>query len=117
MNAKGNLVTFTDGAASRLREVMAGKNQQTCGIRLAVVRTHCMGGKGYENKLALEDSPREDDEISEHNGIKLCVDPASASFLRGAEVDFVDTPEGAGFKVNNPNVVAKCPCGHHDIFE
>jgi iron-sulfur cluster assembly protein len=76
-----------------------------------------MGGRGYENKLALEDSPTGNDEISEHNGIRLCVDQTSARFLRGTEVDFVDAPEGSGFKINNPNVIAKCPCGHHDIFE
>ena len=117
MNAKERLVTFTDEAASRLREVMARENQPACSIRMAVIRTHCMDGRGYENKLALENSPREDDEISEHKGIRLCVDRASARYLKGAEVDFVETPEGAGFKINNPNVIAKCPCGHHDIFE
>lgn len=117
MNAKEGLVTFTDEAASRLREVMAGKDQQTCSIRVAVIPTHCMGGRGYENKLSLDSSLREDDEISEHKGITLCIDQASARLLKGAEVDFVDTPEEAGFKINNPNVIAKCPCGHHDIFE
>ncbi len=117
MNANERLVTFTDEAASKLREVMARENQQTSSVRMAVIQTHCMGGRGYENKLALEDSPKGDDEVSEHNGIRLCVDQVSARFLKGAEVDFVDTPEEAGFKINNPNVIAKCPCGHHDIFE
>lgn len=117
INANERLVTFTDEAASKLRDVMAWENQQTSSVRIAVIQTHCMGGRGYENKLALEDSPTGDDKVSEHNGIRLCVDQASARYLKGAEVDFVDTPEGAGFKINNPNVIGKCPCGHHDIFE
>jgi iron-sulfur cluster assembly protein len=116
MSENERLVTITEKAASKLRDIMASENKQTSSVRMAVVRTHCMGGRGYENKL-LEDSPAGDDEVSEHNGIKVCVDQASAKYLKGAELDYTHTPEEGGFTVNNPNVIAKCPCGRHDIFE
>lgn len=110
-------VTVTEKAASKLRDIAAGENRQTASLRIAAVRTHCMGGRGYTYTLAFEDSPAADDELSDDNGITVCVDPASAGYLKGAELDYIETLAEAGFKINNPNVVAKCPCGHHDIFE
>jgi iron-sulfur cluster assembly protein len=67
--------------------------------------------------LAIVDSPGSDDEVWEHSGFKLCIDQASVKYLKGSELDYVETPTEAGFTVNNPNVMAKCPCGHHDIYE
>src|SRR3972149_618509 len=117
MDANDNLIRITDKAASKLREIMVKESKQTFSLRVAVVRTHCMGGKGFSNGLAFEESPAGDDEVSENNGIKVCVDQASARYLKGAELDYAETLAEAGFKINTPNVVAKCPCGHHDIFE
>ncbi|MFQ5683321.1 MAG: HesB/IscA family protein [Candidatus Binatia bacterium] len=117
MNENERLVTFTDKAASRLREIMASENKQTASVRIDVMRTHCMGGRGYENRLSWEDAPKKDDEISEHHGITVCINQASVRYLKGSQLDYVDALEKAGFTVSNPNVVAKCPCGHHDIFE
>jgi len=110
-------ITITDKAASKLRDVAARENRQAFSLRMAAVRTHCMDGRGFTYKLVFDDSATKDDEISEHNGIKVCVDKASAKYLKGAEVDYIETLAEAGFKINNPNVVSKCPCGHHDIFE
>jgi len=117
MNENETVVTVTGKAASKLRELAAAENRQAVSLRIAAVRTRCMGGRGYTYSLEMEDSPAANDELSEHDGIKVCVDPASARYLAGAELDYVDTLPEAGFKINNPNVVAKCPCGHHDIFE
>jgi len=117
MSTTERLLTLTDRAVFKLQEIIAREKKQASSVRLALVRTHCMGGRGYENKIAFDDSPAEDDELLEHNGIKVCVDKASAKYLKGAELDYVDTLESAGFKVNNPNVKSRCPCGHHDIFE
>ena len=109
------VVTVTDRAASRLRGLMAIESTQA--LRLAVVRTHCMGGRGFTYQLAPEDSPAADDGVFEDHGVKICVDAASSAYLRGAELDFVETLADNGFTLNNPNVIARCPCGHHDIFE
>ena len=117
MDADEKLVRITDKAASTLQGIMARESQPGIGLRLALVRTHCMGGRGFVNTLAFEDTTRTDDEVLEHNGIKLWINPSSAKYLKGAELDYIETSMEAGFKVNNPNVIAKCPCGHHDIFE
>jgi iron-sulfur cluster assembly protein len=117
MSGNDGPVTITDKAASKIREFAAGAGRQTASLRLAAVQTRCMGGRGYAYSLAFEDSPAADDAVSEHNGIRVCVDPASARYLKGAELDYIETLVQAGFKINNPNVIAKCPCGHHDIFE
>lgn len=117
MNGNERVVTITGNAASRLRDMAAEENRQIVSVRIAAVRTRCMGGRGYTYKIEFEDSPAADDALSAHNGIEVCVDPASVGYLNGAELDYIETPAETGFKVNNPNVIAKCPCGHHDIFE
>ena len=68
------------------------------------------GCSGFQYTLAF-DKPREDDHVLEHNGVSVIVDKTSMQFVFGSEVDFVDGLEGAGFAVNNPNVVAACGCG------
>ncbi|MBI4523704.1 MAG: iron-sulfur cluster assembly accessory protein [Deltaproteobacteria bacterium] len=117
MDPNKTIVTFTDKAASKLCDILATDNRPGCSLRIALVRTHCMGGRGYTYRLALVECPSGDDTVFEENGVKVCVDPSSLKFLKGAELDYVEAVGEAGFKVNNPNITAKCPCGHHDIFE
>ena len=76
-----------------------------------------MDGRGFTYKLVFDDSATKEGEVSENNGIKVRVDEASVKYLKGAELDYIETLAEAGFKINNPNVISKCPCGHHDIFE
>ena len=109
------IMTVTDRAASRLRDIIAPERKQA--LRIATVRTHCMGGRGFTYRLALEASTSGDDGVFEANGVNVCIDPASSKYLNGAELDFVETIEESGFTLNNPNVIGRCPCGHHDIFE
>lgn len=117
MSTGETLVTITDKAASKLREIAAAEGRQVLSLRAAAVRTHCMGGRGYTYSLTFEDSPAADDAVSEDNGIKVCVDRASARYLQGAELDYIETLAEVGFKIDDPNVRSKCPCGHHDMFE
>jgi len=109
------VVTLTDRAATKLRGIIATESKQA--LRIAMARTHCMGGRGFTYRLALEASPSVDDGVFEASGVTVCIDPASTKYLSGAELDFVETLEENGFKLNNPNVIGRCPCGHHDIFE
>jgi len=117
MDVNEKLITITDKAVSKLREIMARENNKAAGVRLALVRTRCMGGRGFGYEVTPEEFPTADDVVSEENGIKVYIDPASAKYLVDAELDYVDTRAEAGFKVDNPNIVARCPCGRHDIFE
>ena len=114
MSVNERFITVTDKAAAKLRGLMVSQDKETSSVRLALVRTRCMGGRGFGYEVAVEDFPTGDDVVSEDNGIRVCVDPASANYLVGAELDYVEASE---FKVNNPNIIAKCPCGRHDIFE
>jgi iron-sulfur cluster assembly accessory protein len=117
MEVDGKLVTLTERARSKVRDIIATGDGRERHLRIAVVRTRCMGGRGFTYRLALEESPSNDDELFEDDGLSVCVDPASSRHLKGAEMDYVDTLAAAGFKLDNPNTIGKCPCGHHDIFE
>jgi len=115
MGLDETVVNVTPRAAAELRNLVAMEDTQS--LRIALVRTHCMGGRGFTYRLALEDAPSGDDAVFEDSGVKVCIDRTSAKYLYGAELDYVETLEETGFKVRNPNAMARCPCRHHDIFE
>ena len=62
--------------------------------------------------LVLDDQRRAEDVIVDHEGVQIVVDDFSVSYIRGAEIDYVDSLMGAGFTVHNPNAVHSCSCGH-----
>ena len=101
-------ITLTDGAAAKVKELLAG--QQDAAEQALRVAVRGGGCSGFQYALAF-DKVREDDHVFEHNGVSVIVDKVSMQFVLGSEVDFVDGLEGAGFAVNNPNVVAACGCG------
>jgi iron-sulfur cluster assembly protein len=68
------------------------------------------GCSGFQYQLAF-DEQRENDIVFESHGLKLLVDSDSLQYVRGSTIDYEESLQGAGFKVNNPNVVAACGCG------
>jgi iron-sulfur cluster assembly protein len=68
------------------------------------------GCSGFQYQLAF-DEERDGDIVFEDHGMKILVDRQSLSYVDGSEIDYVDSMQGAGFQVNNPNVVAACGCG------
>ena len=106
MEAPQTAVTITDSAAEKIRDLVAS-NEQDQALRVAVKGGGC---SGFQYALAL-DAAKSDDHVFEHNGVAVIVDKLSMQFVFGSEVDFVDGLQGAGFTVNNPNVVAACGCG------
>ena len=100
------MVTLTDKAAEKVKEFMNGKADQQ-GLRVAIRGGGC---SGFQYALAF-DEQKDEDHVFENQGIKLLVDQESITFVNGSEVDYVDGLQGAGFAVNNPNVVAACGCG------
>jgi iron-sulfur cluster assembly protein len=101
------LVTLTDIAATKVKELMNGQADSQAGLRVAVRGGGC---SGFQYALAF-DEQREGDEVFEHNDIRLLVDSESLQFVDGSEVDYVEGLQGAGFSVNNPKVIAACGCG------
>ena len=62
--------------------------------------------------MAFEESPRDYDRVVEVDGVRLLVDPTSLMYLQGATIDYVDSLMGGGFRIDNPNAVSSCGCGH-----
>ncbi len=103
------MVTITDKGAEKVREFLAA---QEADASLAGLRVGVRGGgcSGFQYQLAF-DEQRDDDSVFETHGLKLLVDRESLPFVRGSIIDYQETLQGAGFKVENPNVVAACGCG------
>lgn len=103
------MVTLTDLAASKIKDYVEGqkKSIDDAGLRVGVKGGGC---SGFTYSLAIDES-RDGDHIFENNGIKILVDDLSFGYVDDSEVDFIDGLTGAGFQVNNPNVVAACGCG------
>ena len=108
MDTPDAAVKLTDTAAGKIKELVAGRdNADEQALRVAVRGGGC---SGFQYALAL-DSAKEEDHVFEHQGVAVIVDKVSMPFVFGSQVDFVDGLQGAGFVVNNPNVVAACGCG------
>ncbi len=103
------MITFTDKGAEKVKEFLAGQGAdiETAGLRVGVRGGGC---SGFQYALAF-DAPKAEDHRFEDNGVAVVVDKTSMQFVFGSEVDWVDGLQGAGFSVNNPNVVAACGCG------
>jgi iron-sulfur cluster assembly accessory protein len=102
------MVNLTDVAAEKVSQFLSGQNAgETAGLRVGVRGGGC---SGFQYALAL-DEQREGDHVFEDRGIRVIVDEASLQYVSGSTVDYKESLMGAGFEVNNPNVVAACGCG------
>jgi iron-sulfur cluster assembly protein len=103
------MITLTDKGAEKVREFLAQQSAvaETAGLRVGVRGGGC---SGFQYALAF-DQQRDEDTVFEDKGIRLLVDRQSLPYVSGSTVDFVDGLQGAGFKVDNPNVIAACGCG------
>src|SRR3954465_11748771 len=103
------MITMTDKSAEKVREFLAaqGADTETAGLRVGVRGGGC---SGFQYNLAF-DQQKDGDAVFEAHGLKLLVDKPSLPYVAGSIIDYVDSMQGAGFQVNNPNVVAACGCG------
>jgi iron-sulfur cluster insertion protein len=102
------MVNVSTAAAARITELLAEENKPESGLRVFVQGGGC---SGFQYGLLIEEGPQAGDQSLESNGIKLYIDPISARYLDGAEVDFVDSVTGGGFTIRNPNAKTTCGCG------
>ena len=108
MDTPDTAIRLTDRAAGKIKELLgANANADEQALRVAVRGGGC---SGFQYALAL-DQPKSEDHVFAHQGVAVVVDKMSMQFVFGSEVDYVDGLQGAGFVVNNPNVVAACGCG------
>ena len=101
-------IALTDKAAGKIAELLGSQEgSEGQALRVAVRGGGC---SGFQYALAF-DRAKEDDNVFEVDGVSVIVDKVSMQFVFGSEVDYVEGLQGAGFQVNNPNVVAACGCG------
>ena len=103
------IVSLTASAAAKIQDLMAEEPEGEA----SVLRTAVQGGgcSGFQYALGFDRGPTEGDNELHVNGVDVVVDPFSAPYLAGTEIDWVDGLQ-AGFAINNPNVSASCGCGH-----
>ena len=103
------IVSLTETAATKIRDLMAEEPEGEASVlRVAVQGGGC---SGFEYALGFDRGSMEGDHELDAHGIRVVVDPFSAPYLQGTEIDFVDGLQG-GFAINNPNATAGCGCGH-----
>jgi iron-sulfur cluster assembly protein len=102
-------ITLTDKGAEKDQEFLAQQAAvaDTAGLRVGVRGGGC---SGFQYALAF-DEQRDGDHVFEEKGVRMLVDHQSLPYVQGSTIDFVDGLQGAGFKVDNPNVIAACGCG------
>src|SRR3954467_11342384 len=101
-------VSLTESAATKIKQLLAEETD------VGVLRIAIQGGgcSGFQYGLGFDTAAAEGDLEFQQLGVTVVVDPFSAPYLQGAEVDYVDSIQAAGFAVNNPNAVSSCGCGH-----
>jgi iron-sulfur cluster assembly protein len=101
------LIKLTESAGKKVSSLLAKQGRATGVLRVAVVGGGC---SGLQYKMDLQDSPANRDILVETAGVRVVVDPKSALYVTGSELDYLDTLDG-GFKVKNPNAATSCSCG------
>jgi len=102
------LIRVTPGAARKVITLLNRQGRSSGVLRVAVVGGGC---SGMQYKMDLQDGPANRDILVETSGIRVVVDPKSALYVTGSELDYEDTLQGGGFKVKNPNAATSCSCG------
>ena len=101
------MITITDTASEKIQELMQ-EEQDVLGLRIYVKGGGC---SGYQYGMSFESKIGDDDTMIEKQNVNVIVDSQSAPLLHGAEVDYVDSLQGSGFAVKNPNAKNTCGCG------
>jgi len=102
------LIKLTANAGRKVSSLLTKQGRPGGVLRVAVVGGGC---SGLQYKMDLQDGPANRDFLVESAGVKVVVDPKSALYVTGSELDYVDALTDGGFKVKNPNAATSCSCG------
>jgi iron-sulfur cluster assembly protein len=103
------LLKLTPTAVSKVQEFITEHGAgDVSGLRVAVLPGGC---SGFQYGLNIEDEPESEDEVFDLEGVRVFVDPFSAQYLEGVEIDYVTSMMGSGFSFRNPNSAGGCGCG------
>jgi iron-sulfur cluster assembly accessory protein len=102
------LIKLTSGAGKKVSSLLTKQGRANGVLRVAVVGGGC---SGLQYKMDLQDAPANRDILVESAGVRVVVDPKSALYVTGSELDYVEALQDGGFKVKNPNAATSCSCG------
>ena len=102
------IIKLSDNAASRIKEIMSGAEDNTVGVRVSVKSGGC-AGMSYVMEYSKDINPN--DEVIEDKGVKVFIDPAAVMYLLGTEMDYKKEDFSSTFVFNNPNETERCGCG------
>lgn len=103
------MIQMSERAVSKVKELLVSENKTEHGLRVAVQGGGC---SGFQYGLTFESELRPNDQVLEMNGLKIYVDAMSGMYLEGVKIDYIDSLEGSGFKIENPSSTGSCGCGH-----
>ena len=103
------IIMLTEKAALKAKKLMEKEKKEGYGLRVGVVPGGCAS---YMYEIGFEKEPKKDDIVIEEKGVKIFINPQSIEFIKGSTVDYIDTLQNSGFKINNPNAKRSCGCGH-----
>lgn len=102
------LIKLSENAGNKVSTLLGKQGRPEGVLRVAVIGGGC---SGLQYKMDLQDRPQHRDILIESAGVKVVVDPKSALYVTGSELDYVDSLTEGGFKVHNPNAATSCSCG------
>jgi iron-sulfur cluster assembly accessory protein len=102
-------ITLTAGAATKVKQLIAAEGEENLALRVAVRPGGC---SGFSYEMYFDAEQAADDIVKEYDGVRVVTDPASASMLGGATLDYKDALQGGGFTIDNPNATRSCGCGN-----
>ena len=103
------MLTLTEAASRKLAEIMSKQAGPVAGLRVFVEKGGC---SGYSYGMSFAEAVNAGDWVGEFGGVKVMVDEQSAPILNGVRIDFVETLQGSGFAIENPNARRTCGCGN-----
>ena len=105
---KPSVINLTDGAITKVSDLLAQEGNDALALRVAVRPGGC---SGYSYEMFFDSEQSDDDVVSRQGAVTVVVDPASAELLQGATLEYTDGLQGAGFNISNPNATRTCGCG------
>ncbi len=102
------MITVTDAAATKVKQLLDQEDDEALALRVAVRPGGC---SGFSYEMFFDGEVANEDQATEHGGVKVVVDPTSAQLLVGATLDYKDGLQQTGFSIDNPNAQRSCGCG------
>jgi iron-sulfur cluster assembly accessory protein len=103
------MIQLSERAVSKVKELLTTDKKSGYGLRVAVQGGGC---SGFQYGLTFDNQEKPNDNVLEFDGLKVYVDAMSGMYLDGVKIDYIESLEGSGFKIENPNATGSCGCGH-----